>query len=397
MPNRAGRLPSERKRMTAASFFHRVLPWALLALAGVSGAASTAAAAPAPAAAGAGAGTVPASSLVTAPAQALSAAGRSSLDGVVEAVRQTTLAAQVPGAVVALGVKVGDRVQAGQLLLRIDARGADQGAAASDAQVQAARAALDVATRDYTRQQKLRDKQYISQGALDQAEAQFKATRAQVAAQLAQAGAARTQTGLHTVRAPYAGVVSEVPVQLGDMAMPGRALVTLYDPAALRVTAAVPQSVLSAAGASPLSAEAVRLELPGLPGVQQWPAAARVQLLPTVDAATHTQQLRVELPAGLAGVVPGMFARVWLPVAQAGAGSAAAPGQRVTVPLGAIVRRAEMTGLYVQGDAGRPLLRQVRLGRVDEGRVEVLSGVAPGEPVVLDPQAATRAQPQQQQ
>lgn len=393
MPNRAGRLPSERKRMTAASFFHRVLPWALLALAGVSGAASTAAAAPAPAAAGAGA--VPASSLVTAPAQALSAAGRSSLDGVVEAVRQTTLAAQVPGAVVALGVKVGDRVQAGQLLLRIDARGADQGAAASDAQVQAARAALDVATRDYTRQQKLRDKQYISQGALDQAEAQFKATRAQVAAQLAQAGAARTQTGLHTVRAPYAGVVSEVPVQLGDMAMPGRALVTLYDPAALRVTAAVPQSALGASAL--LSAEAVRLELPGLPGVQQWPAAARVQLLPTVDAATHTQQLRVELPAGLAGVVPGMFARVWLPVAQAGAGSAAAPGQRVTVPLGAIVRRAEMTGLYVQGDAGRPLLRQVRLGRVDEGRVEVLSGVAPGEPVVLDPQAATRAQPQQQQ
>lgn len=383
--------------MPVASFFHRVLPWALLALAGAPGASGAAGAADPAVAALAVQAPAAGSGLATAPAQALSGAGRSSLDGVVEAVRQTTLAAQVPGAVLELAVQVGDRVRAGQVLLRIDARSADQGAAASDAQVQAARAALDVATREYGRQQKLRDKQYISQGALDQAEAQFKATRAQVAAHVAQAGAARTQTGLHTVRAPYAGVVSEVPVQLGDMAMPGRALVTLYDPGALRVTAAVPQSALGAPGTSPLSAETVRIELPGLPGAQQWPAAARVQLLPTVDAATHTQQLRADLPAsvaGMTGVAPGMFARVWLPAAGQGASTAQGQAQRVTVPLGAIVRRAEMTGLYVQGESGKPLLRQVRLGRVDAGRVEVLTGVAPGDRVVLNPQAATRVQPQ---
>ena len=332
--------------------------------------------------------------LATAPAQALTAQGRSSFDGVVEAVRQTTIAAQVPGAVVDLPVKVGDRVQAGQLLLRIDARSADQGAAASHAQVQAARAGLDVAAREYTRQQKLREKQYISQAALDQAEAQFKAARAQVAAQVAQAGAARTQTGLHTVRAPYAGVVSEVPVQLGDMAMPGRALVTLYDPGALRVTAAVPQSVLGASGATGVLNEAVRVELPGLRSAQQWPAAARVQLLPTVDAATHTVQIRADLPATLTGVAPGMFARVWLPVAGMGAGGAAGQGPRVTVPVSAVVRRAEMTGVYVQGEGGKPQLRQVRLGRVDGDRVEVLTGVAPGDPVVVDPQAAVRAKSQ---
>ena len=376
--------------MRAVSFFCRALPLVLvLVLAGVP-------ALSAAAGNGNGTGTGSGSSLATAPAQALTAPGRSSFDGVVEAVRQTRIAAQVPGAVVALAVQVGDRVQAGQLLLRIDARSADQGAAASDAQVQAARAALDVATREYGRQQKLREKQYISQGALDQAEAQFKATRAQVAAQVAQAGAARTQTGLHTVRAPYAGVVSEVPVQLGDMAMPGRALVTLYDPTALRVTAAVPQSALGASAL--LSAEAVRIELPGLPGAQQWPAPARVQLLPTVDAATHTQQLRADLPASAAGAAPGMFARVWLPMAAHSAGSAQgqsqSQAQRVTVPLSAIVRRAEMTGLYVQDEAGRPLLRQVRLGRVDGDRVEVLTGVAPGDRVVLNPQAATRVQPQ---
>ena len=324
-----------------------------------------------------------------APAQASAVQGRSGFDGVVEAVRQTTIAAQVPGAVLELAVKAGDRVQAGQLLLRIDARSADQSAAASDAQVQAARASLDVATREYTRQQKLRDKQYISQAALEQAEAQFKATRAQVAAQVAQAGAARTQTGLHTVRAPYAGVVSEVPVQLGDMAMPGRALITLYDPSALRVTAAVPQSLLGAAQSAP--AEAVSVELPGLSAEQQWPTAARVQVLPTVDAATHTVQVRADLAKGIEGTAPGMFARLWLPIANQ---SATATSQRVSVPLSAIVRRAEMTGVYVQGEGGKPLLRQVRLGRVEGGKVELLTGVAAGESVVLDPQAATRAKAQ---
>ena len=327
------------------------------------------------------AGAAGAADMATAPAQASALQGQTGFDGVVEAVRQTVIAAQVPGAVVELNVKAGDRVQAGQLLLRIDARAADQTAAASNAQVQAARAALDVATREYERQKQLHQKKYISQAALERAESEFKATSAQVAAQMAQAGAARTQTGLHTVRAPYAGVVAEVPVALGDMAMPGRPLLTLYDPAALRVTASVPQS---ASGS--VQADTVRVELPGLAASQQWPRATRVQVLPTVDAATHTVQVRAELGAGPDGVAPGMFARLWLPVT----GSATA-GKTVTVPLKAVVRRAEMTGVYVQGEGGKPLLRQVRLGRVEGERVEVLSGVAPGEQVVVDPQSALRA------
>ncbi|MDY0106623.1 MAG: efflux RND transporter periplasmic adaptor subunit [Giesbergeria sp.] len=327
------------------------------------------------------AGAAGAADLATAPAQAAALQGRTGYDGVVEAVRQTVLAAQVPGAVVELNVKAGDRVKAGQLLLRLDARAADQGAAASDAQVQAARAALDVATREYERQKQLYQKKYISQAALERAESEFKATSAQVAAQMAQAGAARTQTGLHTLRAPYAGVVAEVPVALGDMAMPGRALVTLYDPTALRVTASVPQS---AAGG--VAGDTVRVEVPGLAAERQWPRAERVQVLPMVDAATHTVQVRAELGAGPEGVAPGMFARLWLPAT----GSSAA-GKTVTVPLKAIVRRAEMTGVYVQGEGGKPLLRQVRLGRAEGERVEVLSGVAPGEQVVVDPQSALRA------
>jgi len=330
-----------------------------------------------------------------APAQLAASAAASAFDGVVEAVRQTVVAAQVSGAVVQLDAKVGDRVTAGQVLLRIDARAADQNAAASDAQVQAARVSLEVASKDFERQKQLFQKNYISLAALERAESAFKLTQAQVSAQLAQAGAARTQSGFYIVRAPFAGVVAEVPVSLGDMAMPGRPLVTLYDPAALRVTASVPQSVASQMVAGEVAGEVAgqmpRVELPGLPGAAAWVTPSRVQMLPTVDAATHTVQLRADLPAGvigLPGVGPGMFARLWLSAAQSpDLGLAAAT---LSVPLKAIVRRAEMTGLYVLDPNGKPVLRQVRLGRTNGDRVEILSGLMAGEQVVSDPQSAAR-------
>ena len=81
--------------------------------------------------------------LATAPVTSNGAADTSSFDGVVQAVRQTAVAAQVPGAVVSLDVKAGDAVKAGQVLLRLDARAAEQTAAAGGAQLQAARAAQE--------------------------------------------------------------------------------------------------------------------------------------------------------------------------------------------------------------------------------------------------------------
>jgi multidrug efflux system membrane fusion protein len=300
-------------------------------------------------------------------------------DGVVEAVRQTGIAAQVSGAVVELRVKAGDRVRAGDVLMRLDARAADQAAAAGDAQVRAARAAQDVAAKEFARQKQLAAEQFISAAALDRAEAEFKSAQAQAAAQLAQAGATRTQTGFYVVRAPYAGVVSEVPVMLGEMALPGRALATLFDPAALRVTAAVPQSAAASVG----DGKAVRAEIPALPAAgQRLQTPTRVQLLPAADLATHTVTLRADLAPGLSGLMPGQFARLWLPAASA----AASPW----VPAQAIVRRSEMTGLYVLDPHDRPLLRQVRLGRSDGAGVEVLSGLNPGERVAIDAQAAAR-------
>ena len=320
--------------------------------------------------------------LASAVVQADGGATRSVYDGVVEAVRQSAVSAQVAGAILALPVKAGERVKAGQLIARIDARTAEQNAAASTAQVHAAQAMLDAAQKDYERQRQLYEKRYISLSGLERSQSQFKSAKAQAAAQLAQARAASTQSGLHEVRAPYAGIVAQVPVALGDMALPGKTLAVIYEPGALRVTAAVPQSALS----QPL--QDVEVELPGLGAAQRWFAPTQVLRLPVVDASTHTVQLRADLPAGIGAVAPGMFARLSL----AGPSDAAA---RLYVPASAIWRRGELNGVYVLDDRGVPLLRQVRLGRADGERIEVLTGVSAGERVALDPQAAARVRPEE--
>lgn len=320
-----------------------------------------------------------AAELMTAVVQSPGSGDSASFDGVVEAVRQTVVSAQVPGAIVAIEVKVGDFVKSGQLLARIDARAAEQNVAASDALVRSARATLDVATKEFERQRQLFERSYTSQAALDRAEAQFKATQAQVSAQLAQAGAARTQSGFFVVKAPYGGVVADVPVMLGDMAMPGRPLLTIYDPAALRVTVAVPQSDLARLAPG----KPIKIQFSGLPADRQWVAPARVTLLPTADPGTHTTEIRLDLAPAAGQVTPGTFARVWLPMQ-----GAATP--RLYVPAKAIVRRAEMTGVYVIDPNGNPVLRQVRLGRQVEDSIEILSGVSAGERVAVDPQAAAR-------
>lgn len=322
--------------------------------------------------------TLAGAALPVAPVRSSQAAPASRHEGVVEAVRQTVLAAQVPGAVVALPVRVGEAVAAGQVLMRLDARAADQAASAGEAQAKAADAALALATQELQRQRQLRADQFISQAALDRAEAQHQAAQAQARAQGAQAGAVRSQAGFYALAAPYAGVVSELPVTLGDMALPGRPLATVYDPRALRVSAAVAQSAVPDA----LVVSQVSVELDGR--VLQ-PSA--VQVLPAADPATHTVTLRAELPPGTAAR-PGQFARL---VLRGPATPAAGTPVRLFVPARAVVRRGELSLVYVADAQGRPVLRQVRVGpRSGVDEVEVLSGLAAGEPVVLDPQAAAR-------
>lgn len=300
-----------------------------------------------------------------------------SFDGVVEAVRQTALAAQVSGAVLGLDARPGQSVKAGQVLVRLDARAAEQGAVASLAQAQAERAALALAQSELERQRQLRAQGFISAAALERADTEFRASEARAKAGLAQADAARTGAGLAVLRAPYDAVVAEVPAMPGDMALPGKPLMQLYDPRALRVSVALPQGLALDPANAP-----VRVELTGADAREL--VVDKRELLPVTDPSTQTQTLRLQLAASdtrTAPVVPGRFVRVWLDLP----GSAA--GGPVSIPLRAVLRRGELTAVYVLDAQQRPLLRQVRLAAPRGDSVEVLAGLRAGERVVADPRA----------
>lgn len=298
--------------------------------------------------------------------------GALSAEATVEAVRQATLAAQVPGRVLDVRVDAGDAVREGQLLLRIDAAEAAQAFAAAEAGVVQAQANRSRAQADFERARSLFERKFISAAALDQARTTYDAAAAQLRAAEAGREQAGTVQGYTRITAPLSGLVAARHVEPGEMAQPGRELVTVYDPASLRAVADVSQQRIAALGAGPLKA---RVELPDS---GRWFDAARVTVLPAADARTHTVRVRIELPGGVAGVVPGSFARVHFATAERG---------RLVVPAGAILRRGELTAVYVADEAGNFSLRQLRLGETlaDEDGVEVLAGLRSGETVALDP------------
>jgi RND family efflux transporter MFP subunit len=322
------------------------------------------------------------SALQIAKVRGLEAGATYQADGQVEAVRQTVVAAQVSGRVMALGARAGDAVKPGQMLVRIDARAAEQSQAASAAQLAAAQAQLVAAERNLERTRQLVAQKFLSPSALDKAEADQRAAAETVKSMAAQAAGAATQTGWHVIAAPFGGYVTAVSTEIGDTALPGKPLMQIHDPSALRVAVNLPAAV---AARLDTSARA-QIEVPDALGEARHPVAQNVIVVPAADPTSHTQLVRLEFKPGLAGLSPGLFARVRLPLT-GGTGPGAA---RLSVPAAAVVARGDLKAVYVVDAAGAVTLRQVRLGRPLGDDVEVLAGLAAGEGVALDPVAASR-------
>src|SRR5689334_17902564 len=186
-----------------------------------------------------------------------------STEAVVEAVKQSTVSAQVMGRVVELRVDVGDRVKSGQVIARIDQREAQQQVAVSAAQVAQAQANLENARLNLERSQRLLQSNFVSQAAVDRAQAEYKAAEAQLRSARAGSEQASISRGYTTVVAPYSGIVSARHVELGEMASPGKPLITTFDPADMRVVAEVPQERVQALrGSSKVSVE--------IPSLNKW-------------------------------------------------------------------------------------------------------------------------------
>lgn len=318
-----------------------------------------------------GAATVQAAGqLAVAPVQYREVAQTYSADGLVEAVRQSTVSAQIGGRVKEINFDIGDRVEKGQVILRIDEREAAQVLAGSQAQVLQAHANMQNAKAAYERARQLFAQKFISQAALDKAQADYKVALAQAAASEASTGQASLAHGYTAVVAPYSGVVAARLVEVGELVMPGKPLMTGFDPSEMRVVVSLPQHKLVDIGTHP----EVMVEVPSL---VRWVQPASITIQPIADVRTHSTQVRVRLPKDEAGIYPGMFVRAHFVVGKA---------NKLVIPESAVLRRSEVVAVYVVDQDGGVKLRQVRLGEVTpDGAVEVLAGLNPGEKVALEP------------
>ncbi len=301
------------------------------------------------------------------------------LEGTIQPVRQAVVAAQVGGNVVALLVKAGDRVKAGQVLARIDERDTQAGLSRGNAAVTQAQAELANATLQAERTRELRRQGYVSQASLDQAETQLKA--AQAGLQQAQAGQSQAALarGFAQVTAPFDGIVQATLLEQGDLAAPGRPIASVYAPQALRAVVQVGSSRQALALAA-RDAKGLRIDRgDGAPVSPQ-----SVQVLPGTDPVAQTVEWRLNLGAADgAALQPGQTVRVRFDAPGNNAAAAQTATGPLRVPASAVLRRGELTAVYVVRQ-GRFALTAVRTGNESASGIEILTGLRAGEQIARE-------------
>lgn len=292
-------------------------------------------------------------------------------DGVVEAVNQSTVAAQTSGRVVALLFDVGDEVEQGAVIVRLTDTQQSARVDVAEGALAEARARLAEAQLAYSRARDIYAKQLIAKAQFDTTAANYESARARE--ETAQAAVAEAREGLAytVVRAPYAGIVAVRHVQLGETVGPGAPLMSGLSLDQLRVVVEVPQQHIH-----PLRQhQQARVILPGARSIE----TTALRIPPSADPVTHTFRVRATLPPGVTDLFPGTLVKVAF---------VSGEQERLLVPDGAVVRRGEVTGVYVLDDGGRVGFRYLRTGPSRNGRVAVLAGLTAGERVASDPIAA---------
>jgi RND family efflux transporter MFP subunit len=285
--------------------------------------------------------------------------------GTVQPEQIASVTSRVVADIVEMRAAAGQRVRAGDVLVVLDGRDLRHRVEQAQDAVTSAEATTAQARSDYNRDEPLFDQQVISpydfghtQTNLKTAEANLH--RLQQAQQEAEVNLSYTE-----VRSPFSGVVVDKLANVGDLAAPGRPLLTMYREGRLWLEASVPEDLVGG----------VRLGQPlafRIDALNRQATGRVVEIVPASDPASRTVTVRVHLE-DVTDVLPGMFGRVRIPTR---------PERVLAVPSSAVVRAGQLTMVEVVRD-GQVERRTVQLGRTIGDRFEVLSGLAPGEAVVL--------------
>lgn len=284
--------------------------------------------------------------------------------GVVQARTTVDVAFQVPGKVIAVGPDEGDVVAAGGLLARIDP---------TDYQLAVEQAAAQA---EHAEQERDRYRPLLDVGSVAPSDFERIETAARQGA--AAAGLARKRLADTRLVAPIAGVVARRAIDLGETAAPGQAVFTIVDVDPVKIRIGVPESDV---GALRVGQEAtVRLAALG-----EETFAGRVTLVGVAaDPTTRTYAVEVAVPNPTRRLKVGMVAEAQVQGDQ--------QVQAVTVPAGAVVRDADgATLVYVlDAEEGRAHARRVTVGAARGDEIEIGSGLADGEPVIVAGQHRVR-------
>ena len=291
------------------------------------------------------------------------------LDGVIEAINQSTLSAQVSGRIEEINFDVDDIVNAGEVILRIRDNEYRARLQRNRASLAEAKANFKDAQQEFKRVEELVEKKLISKASFDKAKTVLTAAEARVAANEALVTESQEQLDNTVIRAPYSGVVVTRHIELGETTYVGQKIMTGYAPEYLRVNVNVPQSLISAVRQH-RSARVILLEN------NISIATENLTIFPYANAENHSFQLRADLQESPQPIFPGMLVKVAFIVGQR---------QRLMVPADSLVYRSEVVALYVIDKNQQVSFRQVRAGDLFGVNIEILAGLDADENIALDP------------
>lgn len=286
--------------------------------------------------------------------------------GGVESAHRTTVAVRILARLEEVRVAAGDEVTAGDTLALLDARDLMARLRQARHALKAARAQHELARQEFTRVEELLKRGVTTRRRFDQTVSALRVAEAEVARLGQSLELAETSVSYTEIKAPVSGRVVDRLAEPGDMVSPGQPILRLYDPTALRVEAPVRESLAIGLEVG----DRLRVEVSAL---GQTMTGVIEEIVPYAEPGARTLLVKVRLPSDLR-LFAGMFARVAVP-----AGDRA----RLLVPAAAITRIGQLEYATVVVE-GRAIKRMVTTGRsMDDGRIEVLSGLAEGERVVV--------------
>ncbi len=288
--------------------------------------------------------------------------------GRIAANKEVTLAAEVGGVVKGYRVDVGDRVKAGQVLVDINSLDYQLALNEALANLAAAQARLDVATKAYNRSNALMPQKAISADFFEKSEAEYKSALATLAQVRAFVDTAKERIRKTKITAPFAGFVAGRMVEKGQTVGAGIPVMTLVNLDSVRVKIHMTESDYVSVDKS----DPVFINLEAFPEKKYRGKIDRIGI--KADERTNTFQVEILVPNPDLSLKAGMTAKVRL--------TTGIIPDAIMVPQSTVLYRKDRKEVFVVGPDEKAEVRQVALGRTEGALVQILKGLAPGDRLV---------------